>query len=145
MATIAKFVNFSDKIFTGYWNGKGKTYKPGQSEYMQAWKAEHFATGLANQILVERNREGELVIPGGDTFTSPKNPDQVPVFKGLFDQAFIPQKDEDTDETSLDDEEIAENMNRQKPDTLKQAEISSDLPIVDSGSESEFGGKPKED
>lgn len=77
----ATFHNFSIEAFTGYWNGKPKTFQPGEKVYMPAYLAEHFAKHLANR---------ELIRAGKDTYTSPKFPRQVPVFMEVFNKAYIP-------------------------------------------------------
>lgn len=79
--TNATFVNFDTKPFTGYWNGKPKTFKAGETFYTQAWLAEHFAKHLANRWLIEHGQE---------VYTSPKNPGQVPQFMDVFKKAFVP-------------------------------------------------------
>lgn len=76
----ATFHNFSAEAFTGYWNGKPKTFKPGERVYMPAYLAEHFAKHLTNR---------ELQRAGKDAYTSPKNPGQVPQFMEVFNKAFI--------------------------------------------------------
>jgi len=79
--TNATFHNFSSTPFTGYWNGKPKTFKPGEKVYMPAYLAEHFAKHLTNRHLIENKM---------DVYTSPKNPGQVPQFMDVFKKAFIP-------------------------------------------------------
>lgn len=78
----ATFHNFSNEPFTGYWDGKPKTFKAGDRVYMPAWLAEHFAKHLANR---------ELIRAGKETYTSPKFPRQVPQFMEVFNKAFIPE------------------------------------------------------
>ena len=77
----ATFHNFDVKPFTGYWDGKPKTFKAGERVYMQAFLAEHFAKHLTNRYLIENGQE---------VYTSPKNPGQVPQFMDVFKKAFIP-------------------------------------------------------
>lgn len=78
----ATFYNFDSESFTGYWNGKAKTFKAGAKQLMPAWLAEHFAKHLTNKVLI---REGK------ETSTSPKKPLDVPEFMALFTKAFIPE------------------------------------------------------
>ena len=92
--TNATFHNFSSEPFTGYWNGKPKTFKPGERLYMPAYLAEHFAKHLANR---------ELIRAGKEVYTSPKNPGQVPQFMEVFSKAFIPDEPVEG-RTELDDE-----------------------------------------
>lgn len=105
--TTALFHNFTDKPFTGYWNGRAKTFKPGAQMMMEAYLAEHYAKHLVNQILIER---------GDFTSTSPKKPEQVPNFMELFKKACI------IDESTEDDDE-SETSTR----VLNQRPISSDI------------------
>lgn len=94
--TNATFNNFTDKPFTGYWNGKSKTFKPGDSVYMPAYLAEHFAKHLTNRTLQEMGKE---------TYCSPKNPGQVPQFMEIFNKAFI--RDEVSEHQNELDAEIS--------------------------------------
>src|SRR3990167_2172520 len=107
----AKFTNFTDKDFIGHWDGKGKKYPAGQSLYMPDYLARHLALGLVNRELLEVrldkdgnpmtkvNVDGRTVsIPkyeGGETMTSPKFPEQVPLFMKLFNQAYSPDASEE--------------------------------------------------
>ena len=94
----ATFHNFTDKPFTGYWDGKPKTFKPGERMYMPAYLAAHFAKHLTNRVLIEE-------VKGGENYTSPKFPAQVPQFMEVFNKAYIP--DEEGDKGSELDQEIA--------------------------------------
>lgn len=80
----ATFHNFSSEPFTGYWNGKPKTFKAGERVYMPAYLAEHFAKHLTNRELQKTAK--------GENYTSPKFPRQVPEFMEMFNKAFIPEK-----------------------------------------------------
>lgn len=80
--TNAFFHNFTDETFTGFWNGKPKTFKPGDRVLMPAWLAEHFAKHLTNR---------ELIKAGKEVYTSPKTPGQVPEFMAVFRKCFIPE------------------------------------------------------
>lgn len=90
----ALFHNFTDKPFTGYWNGKAKTFQAGEKKYMPAYLAEHYAKHLTNQVLIEN---------GDVTSTSPKKPSEVPKFMELFNKACIIDTDtKDNDESELE-------------------------------------------
>lgn len=93
--TNATFHNFTDKPFTGYWNGKPKTFKAGEKLYMPAYLAEHFAKHLANSVLIADKKE---------VYTSPKNPGQVPEFMNVFKRAFIPDVVSTEGKNEVDDE-----------------------------------------
>jgi hypothetical protein len=88
----ALFHNFTNKPFTGYWDGKAKTFQAGERKYMPQWQAEHYAKHLANQVLLEQGKE---------TATSPKFPEQAPLFLELFNKACIVEADE-TDQSETD-------------------------------------------
>lgn len=92
----ATFHNFSSEPFTGYWNGKPKTFKAGERVYMPAYLAEHFAKHLTNR---------ELQRAGKEVYVSPKNPGQVPQFMEVFNKAFI--RDEISEGQNELDAEIA--------------------------------------
>ena len=91
MATKYIFHNFTTKPFTGYWNGKAYTFKPGIKKYYDKGIAEHFAKHLTNEILTASGKE---------TYTSPKKPQEVPVFMEVFNKALITE--EVPDEDNLD-------------------------------------------
>lgn len=104
----ALFHNFTDKPFTGHWDGKPKTIKAGQKEYMPEYLARHFAKHLTNKVLVEK---------GQYNYTSPKFPEQVPAFMDLFKKAFILEEDAE-DQSELDTEIEVANRNRAVEPTL---------------------------
>lgn len=88
----AQFHNFTSKPFTGYWNGKGRTFAPGEKKFMPEYLARHFAKHLSNSVLSEL---------GHDTATSPKFPEQVPKFMEQFNKAFQLQEGEDGDDVDV--------------------------------------------
>lgn len=77
----ATFFNFDIEPFQGWWNGRSKTFQPGEKVRMPAYLAEHFAKHLSNKVLIRR---------GLDTYTSPKKPADVPIFMDEFKKTFIP-------------------------------------------------------
>ena len=95
MTQNATFHNFDSEPFTGYWNGKPKTFRPGEKLHMSSPLAEHFAKHLTNKVLM---RMGGI----NETYTSPKNPAQVPVFMDIFRKAYIPDGKQ-VEEGSVDD------------------------------------------
>jgi len=130
----ALFLNFTNKPFTGYWNGKPHTFKAGEKKYMPEYLASHFAKHLTNQVLIEQGKE---------TSTSPKNPEQVPLFMEIFNKACIIENEaEEQDEAELEIEiankEISSNMN------VKNKKVSEkSKPIVKS--EKKSSGDDDED
>lgn len=113
--TNATFHNFDSKPFTGYWNGKPKTFKPGERVYMPAYLAEHFAKHLTNRYLIENKKE---------VYTSPKNPGQVPEFLDVFKRAFIPDgaaaSGSEIDEAIASAQVPSMNIDVQKPKVIEQ-------------------------
>ncbi len=91
----ALFTNFTNEEFTGYWDGKGKSFKPGQSLYMPDYLARHFAKHLTNRELLRTNPNGSLVYRDGEKMTSPKKPEDSPLFMELFNKAYAPDTDEE--------------------------------------------------
>lgn len=90
----ALFHNFTDESFTGYWDGKPKTFKPGAKVYMPAYLAAHYAKHLTNR---------ELLKKGLENYTSPKFPEQVPQFMDIFNKACIIEEDsEEQNEAELE-------------------------------------------
>lgn len=134
---IAFFTNFSDEPFTGYWNGKPRTFKPGETKPLPDYLAQHYAKHLTNRELLKKGKE---------TATSPKKPKDVPDFMELFNKAF-----------KLDEEEI-ESPNEDPADVhvaLAQRYKFPGQPKgyediggekgdagADDDDESNFGGKP---
>ncbi len=134
----AIFTNFTSEDFKGYWNGKGKTFRAGQSVFMPEGFARHFAKHLVNRELLRTKPDGTLVYPNGDTMTSPKFPEQVPVFMELFDKAFKLDENEDevlSDET--DELDTAINTAQKQRDNVQVVE-----PPDDEDDTNQFEGKP---
>ena len=94
----AFFYNFTTQPYTGHWDGKPRTTKPGEKKLLEEYLARHFAIGLTNRVLLERKPDGSLVIPGGENYTSPKFPEQVPQFMEIFNKCFIPNPDSDDED-----------------------------------------------
>lgn len=90
----AFFINYSSEAFTGYWNGKGRTFQPGETKLMPEYLAYHFARTLANR---------ELIKLGKERSTSPKFPEQVPDFMEQLNKAY--KLDDDPDEPIGDDKD----------------------------------------
>lgn len=111
----ATFHNFTDRPFTGHWNGKAKTFAPGAKQLMPAFLAEHFAKYLTNDVLI---REGKEI------YTSPKKPLDVPQFMDLFNKAFIPEKQ------IAGGNEIDDLIGSAAADSVTADEVSSDIKPV---------------
>jgi len=108
----AIFTNFTDEEFEGFWDGRGRKYPPGKSEKMPDFLARHFAKHLTNKELLRTNKKGDLVHKNGDKMTSPKRPEDAPMFMELFNKAYTPIQEQEIIETkqSLADmvEEVSE-------------------------------------
>lgn len=99
----ALFTNFTNEDFTGYWDGRPKTVKAGQSTYMPEYLARHFAKHITNRELLRTDKDGNLIIKGGDKATSPKvKTDRATgkefiddkLFLSIFNKAFKPEENE---------------------------------------------------
>lgn len=126
----AIFHNISSQPFTGYWDGKKRTFASGSKKLLPLYLAEHFALHLTNKILIEK---------GDYTSTSPKKPEDVPNFKELFDQICIPQ---DTDEDDIVEMPVSNIVDRPKVKTIVDNEPPHVIgsPVDDSDDEESFAG-----
>lgn len=95
------FHNFTNKPFTGYWNGRAYTFKPGVKKYYSKGIAEHFAKHLTNEVLTESGRE---------TFTSPKKPNEVPVFMEIFNKALLVEEVPDEDNLDIPESDVQSDV-----------------------------------
>jgi len=123
----ALFTNFSTERFVGYWDGKPKTFEPGESVYLPDYLAAHFAKHLTNR---------ELIAKGLERSTSPKKQEDVPEFMDLFNQAYTPDKEEEqhsSEKDSVDVQIEVVNKNRQQ----------KDAPQVEASTEKQDTSKPQ--
>ena len=145
----ALFTNYTNEEFTGYWDGKAKKFKAGESLWMPDYLARHFAKHLTNQELQRVNEAGSLIVPNGDKFTSPKNPDQVPQFMQLFNQAYTPEEEtEGIDPTDIgndddDVEELIDSSNKNRAAKVKGKTKATKKIVVDDDDDA-FPNKPKD-
>ena len=146
----ALFVNFTSEEFIGYWDGKSKKFKPGESLYMQDYLARHWAKHLTNRELLKTDANGNLIYKDGEKMTSPKKPEDVPLFMELFNKAYIPEKEEEefigSKEDTLDSLIDLANKNRgvesKKPQDPTQPQII-DVPDDDEDEKDAFPNKPQ--
>jgi len=145
----ALFTNYSKQPFTGFWDGKGKKFEPGQSLYMPDYLARHFALGLANR---------ELIRLGKERATSPKFPEQVPDFMEQFNKAYTPDPENDEGEPGQEKDSIdtlinVANKNRESRSKARLPQGAEHLerkaPQIaefppDDGDDEEFGASPVE-
>ena len=131
----ALFTNWTDEDFTGYWGGKGRTIKSGQSLYMPDYAARHFAKHLTNRELLRTTKKGVMIYPNGDKMTSPKFPEQVPVFMELFNKAYTPDETvkEEEKKDALDVEIEVLNKNKEiNPELVTPVDEFETQPIESS-------------
>lgn len=116
----ALFTNFTDREFIGYWNGKGKKFPPGASLYMPDYLAAHFAKHLTNRELLLTDKQGNLIHANGDKMTSPKFPEQVPMFMEFFNKAYKPDETEELGSVADDIDSLigSANKNKQEKGTM---------------------------
>ncbi len=124
------FHNHTSKPFTGYWNGKAYTFKPGVKKYYSKFIAIHFAKHLTNEILTATKRE---------RFTSPKKPWEVPVFMNEFDKALLVEEVPDEDNLDIEtDENVSSDVPSMNIKTAPRESVdpydASSQPPVGSGS-----------
>jgi hypothetical protein len=135
----ALFFNFTTKPFTGYWDGKPRTFKPGAKQYMEEWRARHYAKHLTNQVLLEKGLENA---------TSPKFPEQVPAFMEIFNKACIIEEEqpEEQDESDLINKQHEATMNIPAGKTeTKKAGKGAKVPTLVDDKEPQIIEVPDED
>lgn len=126
------FHNFTDKDFTGYWNGKVFTFKPGTRKAYPELIAKHFAKHLTNDVLTEQGKE---------TYTSPKKPTEVTEFMNVFSKAYIVQGVDENNDLELNDGSAQESMDepsmdiKTKPREVPDPYDASSNPQTGPGSE----------
>lgn len=142
----ATFTNFTDRDFTGYWDGKAKLFKPGASVCMPAYLAAHYAKHLTNAELLRTDKEGNLLHRDGDKMTSPKRPEDFPLFMELFNKAYTPDEEEGSGSDSDDPEALSRAAQKNKVN-LHSDIVNKEPQVIkppDFDEEDEFEDKPKE-
>ena len=134
----ALFFNFTDKPFIGYWDGKAKTFAPGAKQYMEEWRARHYAKHLTNQVLLEEGKENS---------TSPKFPKQVPEFMEIFNKACIIEENqpEDQDESDLINKQHEATMNIPPVVNKQGKKVAEKVPTLVDKKEPQIIDVPDED
>ena len=128
------FTNITNKPFTGYWDGKSKTFQAGVSKLLPLYLAEHYAKHLTNSILIEK---------GDITSTSPKKPEEVPLFQELFIQICKPQDDdEDEDLPEMPARKVSSELEvtKRTETTVNAKEAQLVTPVDGDDDEDEFEG-----
>ena len=151
----ALFINFSNETFTGYWDGKGKTVKSGESVYMPDYLAAHFAKHLTNRELIRKGLE-KNTSPKIKVDTNGKEYVDDIVFTEMFNKAYIPEPEEEGSMNDNNDDinvqiEVA-NKNKQKEKAKKEADPTQPQIVLppdfdeedeDEGKKEGFEDKPK--
>lgn len=116
---VVTFVNFTTEEFLITWDGQPRRFKPGERARLPAGVAAVFAKHLANRELLKDNKENS---------TSPKNPEQVPQFMDLYNQAYI---DEGAEERREEDAtaEMQDDLSRAEEEA-KLADAGEDAPMI---------------
>lgn len=130
----AIFHNFTTKPFTGYWNGKPKTFKPGDKVWMEEYLARHFAKHLTNHVLLTSGNAKD------ETYTSPKKPEQVPQFMDIFNKAFIPDESAEEKDEAQVQTDLAQRAHGQTPAPAEKAQIVEPPAGDDEDEEAAFEG-----
>lgn len=138
----AKFFNFTNQEFIGYWDGKGRKYPAGSSEFMPDYLAKHFAKHLVNRELLSTDSNGNLIYKDGEKMTSPKKPNEAPMFMELFNKAYIPDDTEDIGENKDDLDSLIKSANKNR--ASKNAEVEAKIEDVKPLSQPRES-KPQED
>ena len=112
------FTNFSIEDFIGYWDGKGKTFKAGQSVFMPDYLARHFAKHLSNRELIRNNQERDTspkikIDKEGNEYIENER------FMAMFNKAYTPDTEEEMNHQGdpIDVQIEVANKNRQKKET----------------------------
>lgn len=127
------FTNFTDKPLKVSWDSQEFNFKPGESRYMEYWRARHFAKHLVNQELADPAK-----YPMGASSQSPK--DELGVFKDpLFQSLFVKalKEQDELDVKAPEPSEIIDNDVRNGVDE-KASETKEVLGSEED--EEEFGG-----
>jgi len=85
---IVRFVNFTDEDFVGKWGGVPQLISAGQSVPMEDWRARHYAKHLINREL-QRVVNGQEKYPNGSKLTSPRKPEEIPLWNELLAKAIV--------------------------------------------------------
>lgn len=122
----ALFTNWTNEDFDGYWDGKKKTIKAGQQIWMPDYLAKHFAKHLTNRELLRTDDKGNLVYKNGEKFTSPKNPEQVPLFMELFNKAYQSDETEEMGQEHDDIDALINSANKNRAKTTLKEQVKNE-------------------
>lgn len=152
MTKTALFTNWTDEQFTGYWDGKGKKFAPGQAVWMPDYLAQHFAKHITNRELVRKDADGNLIYKDGEKFTSPKKPEETPIFMDLFNKAYTPDENEDMGNEADDVDALISTANKNREageaETGEGKQNPNEPQVIlppDYDDEETFEGKPEDE
>src|SRR3990167_4993293 len=120
--------------------------------YLPDYLAQHYTSTLTNRELLRTDSNGALIHKDGEKMTSPKHPEQVPLYMELFNKAYTPDEDKTPEKKSDLDAEI-DVLNRNKTKELsdkkkkqdpKEPQVGLPSDFDEDDDESSFEGKPKE-
>ena len=122
MNRVVLFTNFTSSPFTGMWDKQEFHFKPGESKYMEFWRARHFAKHLVNQEL------NDPKYPNGANSQSPKEIDGKwadPLFAELFAKAVKEQDAPGEEEAPSDEVEMIDSQTRHDQEEVKVEKVKS--------------------
>lgn len=123
------FINWTDREFVGRWNSVEYPFAPGQSMFVEGFKADHFAKHLTNRELTKDNLAEHC---------SPKEIKDNKVFMDYYKKCF----GEATVEAPSEDELATELLNVEEKNPKKGA---SKKTAKASKEEEEFAGLKDDD
>ena len=135
---VVIFKNFTtEDLVDACWDGRCRKVRAGQQIEVPFYMAEAFARKLVNRELLRTKADGTLVYPGGEAATSPKFPEQVPMFINMFKQA-VTELDQDTEnDAEVESEIAAQKFNESASQVDNNANEDND-------DANQFEGKPQE-
>jgi len=128
-ASVARFTNWSDEMFTCKWAGEEATFEPGESKVMVKYLAEHFAKHLTDRELVKMGSDYERMM-------SPKKKEDNKKYMEIYSKAYTDDVDGHKNPSSLK-EFIDENEKLYKQDLKLEKKREKSKKKV----EDEFEGK----
>lgn len=105
---LVKFHNWTAEDFTGMWNSHAEYFKAGESKFMEAWRANHYATHLTNRELLRKGYEND---------TSPKFPEQNVRFMEFYNKAYTVVSEEFKNDEEV--RNLALNKNITEPNKVE--------------------------
>ena len=114
---------------------------------MPDYLAKHFAKHLSNRELLRLDKNGNPIYKDGEKMTSPKNPEQVPLFMELFNKAYTPDETEEMGSAKDDVDTLIASANKNRESKKSTTQNPNEPQIISSPDDEEddpFEGKPQE-